>query len=396
MGESAVSVSSKRPNVRLIGLLGLGHMVVDMYQGALPALLPSLRVAHSLSYAAVGTLVLVTSITSSVIQPIFGYLVDRRATSWMLPVSVFLAGLGLSLVGIAPTYSMVVGLLVVMGIGVASFHPLAYKTAASVAGEKRATAISWFSVGGNAGNSFGPPVVASLLAIYGLRGSLGMLPAALLMAALMSLVLPRLSSSQVRIEKHAAGCPAPRTMYGAVALLILIVALRSWAQLGFMTFLPFYYVDYLSADQHSVGIALFVFLGGGVLGTLVGGPLADRWGARRFMQWGFLVAAPLGVLFLLSRGAVALLVLGLFGGVLISTFTITVVLGQSYLPGNTGLAAGLIVGFAIGTGGVAVTLLGWIADHFGLLIVLWIAAIMPLACFLAAIYLPVPREESHS
>ena len=170
-------------------------------------------------------------------------------------------------------------------------------------------------------------------------------------------------------------------MPGAILLLILVVALRSWAQLGFMTFLPFYYVDYLKADPHSVGMPLFVFLGAGVLGTVIGGPLADRWGTRRFMLRGFLLAGPLGMLFLLSKGPWALLWLGLFGGVLISTFTITVVLGQSYLPGNTGLASGLIVGFAIGTGGVAVTLLGWIADHFGLLVVLWIAALMPSGLF---------------
>jgi FSR family fosmidomycin resistance protein-like MFS transporter len=181
-------------------------------------------------------------------------------------------------------------------------------------------------------------------------------------------------------------------MPGAILWLILVVALRSWAQLGFTTFIPFYYVDYLKADPHSVGIPLFVFLGVGAIGTIIGGPLADRWGARRFMLWAFLAATPLGIFFLLTRGVVALVFLGLFGGVLVSTFTISVVLGQNYLPGNTGLASGLIVGFAIGTGGVAVTLLGWVADHFGLLVVMWIAALTPLACFAASTLLPPAKE----
>ncbi len=382
----------RRPNVKLLGFLSLGHLVVDINQGALPAILPFLKTAHGLSYAAVGALVLVTNLTSSVIQPVFGYLSDRQARAWMLPISVLLAGLGLSMVGIAPSYWTLMGLLVIMGLGVASFHPEGYKTASIVAGDRRATGISWFSVGGNAGNSFGPPIISALVAMYGLPGSMGMLLPAVIVAATFLLFLPQLSVPRGRLEALTAGKGRGRNMPGAIALLIFIVALRSWAQLGFTTFLPFYYVDYLKADPHSVGFPLFVFLGVGVIGTVVGGPLADRWGARRFMVWGFLAAAPLGVLFLLTRGAVSLLLLGLFGGVLISTFTISVVLGQYYLPGNTGLASGLIVGFAIGTGGLAVTLLGWIADHYGLPVVLWIAALMPLACFAAAVFLPVPRE----
>ncbi len=383
-----------RPNIRLIALLSLGHMVVDINQGALPAFLPFLKEVHSLSYAGVGTLVLVANLTSSVIQPVFGYFSDRQARRWMLPLSVLLSGLGMSLVGVASNYWLLLGLLIVMGLGVASFHPEGYGTAASVAGEKRATGISLFSVGGNAGNSFGPPILTALIAGYGLSGSLGLLLPTLIITGLLLLILPYLSIPRWMADTHSAAPRHRKSMPGAIVLLILVVALRSWAQLGFTTFIPFYYVEHLKADPHSVGIPLFVFLGAGAIGTVIGGPLADRWGARRFILYGFLFAAPLGVLFLLSRGALALVFLGLFGGVLISTFTISVVLGQYYLPGNTGLASGLIVGFAIGTGGLAVTLLGWIADHFGLLVVLWIAALMPLACFAAAAFLPLPRGEA--
>jgi FSR family fosmidomycin resistance protein-like MFS transporter len=394
--REAKPYTSSRPDVRLICLLSLGHMVVDINQGALPALLPFLKEAHSLSYAAIGTLVLVTNVTSSVIQPVFGFFSDRQARRWMLPLSVLLAGLGMSLAGVAHDYGSLLVLLVLMGIGVASFHPEAYRTAGSVAGAKRATAISWFSVGGNAGSSFGPPIMVALIAWFGLRGSLGLLLPAAAMAGLFLWALPHIRFAQSRAAKSQADVGERKSMPGAILLLILVVALRSWAQLGFTTFLPFYYVEYLRSDPHAVGLPLFVFLGVGVIGTVIGGPLADRWGARRFMMYGFLAASPLGALFLVTKGILALVFLGLFGGVLISTFTISVVLGQYYLPGNTGLASGLIVGFAIGTGGLAVTFLGWVADHYGLLVVLWIAALMPLACFAAAAFLPVPRTEGAS
>jgi FSR family fosmidomycin resistance protein-like MFS transporter len=388
--ESSPARTSGRPDVRLLAMLSLSHFMVDINQGALPALLPSLKDQHLLSYAAVGALVLVANLTSSVIQPIFGFLADRNAVAWMLPLSVLLAGLGLSLAGAAPNYWALLGLLVVMGIGVASFHPVGYKAASNVAGERRATALSWFSVGGNAGTSFGPPVITALIAAYGMTGSLGMLLPALLMAVLLVWTLPSMAAVPARLGRGCSEGKSRQNMPGAILLLILVVAIRSWAQLGFLTFIPFYYVDYLKADPQSVGIPLFVFLGAGAIGTVIGGPLADRWGTRRFMLWGFLASAPMAAGFLLTGGAVALVFLGLFGGILISTFAVTVVLGQSYLPSNAGLAAGIIVGFAIGTGGVAVALLGWIADQFGLLTVLWISALMPAAGCAAVAFLPEP------
>src|SRR5213078_252459 len=135
----------------------------------------------------------------------------------------------------------------------------------------------------------------------------------------------------------------------AMALLIFLVAIRSWAQLGFTTFVPFYYVDYLKADPRLVGPLLFVFLGTGIAG-----PLADRWGPRPFMRWVFLAAIPFGLLFLGARGVLAFVMLALYGAVLTSSFSVSVVLGQAYLPRNAGMASGLIVGFAIGAGGLGV------------------------------------------
>src|SRR2546427_3512717 len=112
------------------------------------------------------------------------------------------------------------------------------------------------------------------------------------------------------------------------------------------------------------------------------------------MAWGFVAAPAVGVLLLLPIGSpFAIVALGLFGAVLVSTFTVSVVLGQSYLPRNPGMASGLIVGFAIGTGGLGVTFLGWVADHWGLPSVLWICALMPLLGFVVALFLPRPRPE---
>ncbi len=138
VAEAALPHERVKPNARMLGLLAVGHLTVDSIQGAFPAILPTLRDAHGLSYEAAGAIILISNLTSSVIQPAFGYLSDRSARRWLLPWAVCLAGLGFALIGLAPTYWTVLALTVVAGIGIAAYHPEGYKTAASVAGDFKA------------------------------------------------------------------------------------------------------------------------------------------------------------------------------------------------------------------------------------------------------------------
>lgn len=389
---SATADARVRPNAKLIALLALGHLVVDVIQGSIPALLPALKSTYALSYAQAGTIVLVANVTSSIAQPVFGYLADQTARRWLLPSALLLAGVGLGLAGVAPGYGAILFLIVVMGLGVAAYHPEGYRAAASVAGDRRATALSWFSLGGNLGVALGPPFLTALLAGFGTAGSLGLLGPSLAATLLFVAALPVLNRAVVAGQasaRAARGVNMPRAM----ALLILVVTLRSWSTLGFATFVPFYYLDHLGADPREVGQVLFVFLGSGALGTVLAGPLADRWGARPFVRWVFLAALPFGILFLHASGVVAYVLLGLFGAVLTSSFSVSLVLGQAYLPRNSGMAAGLIVGLAMGAGGLGVAFLGGVADHYGVVSALWISALMPLAGFVAARFLPAPRER---
>jgi len=205
-------------------------------------------------------------------------------------------------------------------------------------------------------------------------------------------VLPRLSAPPPAAARARATASGARTMVGAMSLLILVVAIRSWTQLGFTTFLPFYWRDVLHGDPRLVGTLLAVFLGSGAIGTLAAGPVADRVGVRRCVVGVFLLAAPLATAFLfVSGGPLVFILLAVLGFVLVSTFTMSVVLGQAYLPRNPGMASGLIVGFAIGAGGLGASALGWVADHWGLTTALGISAAMPLAGFVAALFLPDPQ-----
>ncbi len=386
-----VPADQSKPNYRLLGLLALGHLVIDTNQGSLPALLPYLKAVLGLTYTATGVIVLMASVTSSLIQPLFGFLADKTSRRWLLPLSVFLSSVGIALSGVAPSYFALLALVMVSGFGVAAYHPEGYRTATQVAGDRKATGVSIFSTGGNIGIAAGPPVITLLLVSFGLPGTLGMLIPGLLVATLLMAVLPRLSRP---LPARARGATlAPKTMVGGMTLLILVVAIRSWTQLGFTTYMPFYYLEVLNGDPRMVGTLLAVFLGAGAAGTLVAGPISDRVGHRRYMVSVFFLTAPLAVAFLLVSGIWTFVLLAALGFVLVSTFTVSVVLGQAYMPRNLGMASGLIVGFAIGAGGVGATALGWVADHWGLAGALWISALTPVLGCAVSLTLPEPRSR---
>jgi FSR family fosmidomycin resistance protein-like MFS transporter len=390
----AQAAARARPNARLLGLLALGHLVVDTNQGALPALLPFLKASFGLSYTAAGTVLLVANVTSSVVQPVFGYLSDRMARRWLLPWALVLASAGVALVGWAPSYAGLLVLVVAGGLGVAAYHPEGYKTANLAAGDRKGTGLSLFSLGGNIGIALGPPAVTFLVPSFGLRGTLVLMVPGLLVAALIAAVLPTLVARAPGRPTSVAGLRsgAATEMRGAMALLIGVVTIRSWTQLGLVAYVPFYYVDILKMDARVVGPLLFAFLGAGAVGTLLCGPVADRVGHRRYITCTLAAVTPLLALFLWQAGGlVSTVCLTLAGFILVSSFSITVALGQSYLPRRLGMAAGLIVGLAIGTGGVGVAVLGWIADHFGLLASLRLVVVLPLAGFVIALFLPEPR-----
>ena len=188
---------------RPIHLLAAGHLCTDMTQGALPAMLPFLKDAHHLNYMLLGGLVFGTSVTSSVVQPLFGTLADRISQPWLMPVGLLLTGVGMSLVGVSPNYFTILLVVAICGLGVAAFHPEAARLANSTATAQKATAMSIFSFGGNAGFALGPLVMTGLLALYRLPGSLLLAAPCLLMALLLALQLPQIHAAEQRVPGQA-------------------------------------------------------------------------------------------------------------------------------------------------------------------------------------------------
>ena len=381
-------------NLKIILILSLSHLITDLTGSALPAMMPFLKNALQLNYTAVGAVIMVSNMTSSIIQPLFGYLSDKMEMKWLLPVSVILTYIGFSFLGLSSSLLVLFILVIVNGLGIAIYHPEGTKIMHFFTGSRVATGMSFFQVGGNLGMALGPLFVTYAIAWVGLSGTLSylLLGIPMLMILLLfskQLALPmRGERSDLQEKKGSSPSMAANKGWISMSLLVFAVSIRSWAHMGLITFVPFYYIHVLRGDAITAGRLVFVFLMGGVVGTLIGAAIADRIGHKLYFCLSMMFSVPLLFLFLEGSGIWVFIILFLVGLLLISSFSVTIVMGQRILRNRIGMASGLTVGFVIGMGGVGAGLLGMVADSWGVMTVLKLIAYMPAVGFIPALLIP--------
>jgi FSR family fosmidomycin resistance protein-like MFS transporter len=380
---------------RAMATLSATHMLTDVAQGSVPALLPFLITRDHLSYAAASALVLAATISSSVIQPLFGHVSDRRSLPWLMPLGPGLGGLGIALAGLAPSYGLTFAAIVLSGIGVAAFHPEGSRFANYVSGARRASGMSLFSVGGNVGFALGPVLITPLVLAFGLSGTAFVLIPTWLMAIVMVRELPRLTGFRPATLAPAGTADQHEDQWAPFTLLAGVIALRSFVYFGLVTFIPLYFVHVLHSSKALGNAALAAMLIGGAGGTLLGGPLADRFGRRTVLTGSMLLLPPLVLAFIASPPPLAIAFAALAGAATIATFAVTIVMGQELLPGRLGVSAGVTIGLSIGLGGVGAPLLGLLADADGLKAVFVAIALLPLGALvlIAALRGPGPASR---
>ena len=385
-----------KTNKKALAILSAGHLVTDINQGALPALLSYFKEALNLSYTTSGVILLSANLTSSIIQPVFGHLSDRRPIKWFLPFSPLIACLGMSITGFISSYSLLIICVIVSGIGIASFHPDGFKTAYLFTGERKATGMSIFAVGGNLGIAVGPILALILVTSLGLKGTLSLIAPGILITIVLLFNMSMLTAPvefAYKEGKDRVKTPLSKNQKIAFLLLISIATVRSWTQMGLITYIPFYYINYLKGNPLYAGKLVSTFLLSGVLGALVGAPLADRWGHKKFLLMTLILSIPLLLLFYYSSGLMAFVILGFAGLVLLSTFALTTVMAQVLLPQHLGIASGMMVGFTISAGGIGVTLLGAIADHWGVPMAIKAIFVLPFIAFGLSLLLTYPLKK---
>ncbi len=376
--------------------ISLGHFMNDCMQSVVPALFPIIEKSMNLNYTQVGWIAFTLNITSSIMQPFFGVLADKRPAPYLLPVAMIFSLLGMFGLAISTNFYFVLLSVLFIGFGSAIFHPEGSRVAYMAAGAKRGLAQSIYQVGGNAGQSMAPLFTAFIFTYTGQFGTIWFT----LLAAIGIVVLFSVSNwykGELKIIAPKKNHQAKKPLYInkeiviAISLLIFLVFARSWYGAGISNFFHFYLIDKFQLSIRSAQIYVFLFLLAGVIGTFFGGPLADRYGKRTILLFSMLGAAPFTLLVPHMPLSLVGPLLMIIGFILQSSFSVTVVYAQELIPGMIGLVSGLIVGLAFGMGALGAVILGVIGDKYDLQTIMLLCSALPL-CGLLTLLLPTDNR----
>lgn len=382
--------------IRVVGAAAFAHLLNDLIQAVLPAIFPMLKGDFDLSFGQIGVIALVYQITASLLQPWIGLYTDKRPLPWLLPAGMAVTFVGIGVLAMAHSYSMLLVAAAIVGVGSATFHPEASRVARMGSGGRFGTAQSTFQVGGNTGSAIGPLLAAAIVIPYGQSAIAWFL----LVAALAVFVLLRLTKwtvlhGQARLTRLAVtrGTGLPR---GRIVQAIAVVSVLMFAKFvyiaSFTNYFTFYLIQRFDVSVQQSQVYLFLFLGAIALGTFAGGPIGDRIGRKAVIWISFLGVAPFALALPhvgLAMTAVFAVIIGL---VMSSAFAALVVYAQEAVPGRVGMISGLMFGLMFGIGGIGAAALGELADARGIVWVYQVTAFLPLLGFATAL---LPLAKAH-
>jgi FSR family fosmidomycin resistance protein-like MFS transporter len=404
--EISVAPAAPRPAggagttvVAMLAALSFSHLLNDTIQSLLPAIYPLLKDAYHLSFVQIGLITFTNQCTASLLQPVVGLVTDRRPLPWSLAIGMSFTLCGLVLLAFAGSFVAILGAAVLIGLGSSVFHPEASRVAHMAAGGRHGFAQSIFQVGGNLGTSLGPLLAALIL----VRGEQVRVLWFSLIALLGIVVLARVGvwyrANLSRLKSKAQRTrPAHALSRRRVLLSLTILVALIFSKYFYLASMTSYYTFYLIAKFHlSVQHAqfmLFLFLFAVAAGTIIGGPLGDRFGRKRVIWASILGVAPFTLLLPFANLWQVALLTVVIGVILASAFPAIVVYAQELVPGKVGLVAGLFFGLAFGTAGIGSAVLGWVADLTSISFVFSLCSYLPLIGLLTGL-LPNLERPRH-
>jgi MFS transporter, FSR family, fosmidomycin resistance protein len=396
----ADSVAEKRRGVKTatLGVLmavSASHMLNDVMQSLAPALYPVFREKMALSFFQTGVITFVFQATASLLQPFIGLVTDRRPINALLPAGMAFTLIGLIGLAFADTYPLLLIAVALIGVGSAIFHPEASRVARAASGGRHGFAQSLFQVGGNFGQSTGPLLAAFVVVPFGQRSVLAFTAFALTAVVLLTGVSRWFAAHRAK-PKTSDAAPRqalPRALVRrtlAVLIIMLFSKVLYLASIG--SYYTFYLMQTFSVSLQTSQMMLFVFLAAVAAGTFLGGPIADRVGAK-FVIWGSILGVLPFTLLLPHLGLITTAICSIAIGLIISSaFSAIVVYAQELTPGNVGAVAGLFFGLSFGLGGIGAALLGFIADRTSLTFVYHVCAFLPAVGLLGGLLPSAPGK----
>ncbi len=391
--EAAPPLAGPRVTVlSILFSLSLSHGLNDTIQSLVPAIYPLVKAEFGLSFTQIGLITLTFYLTASLLQPLVGFLTDRRPQPFSLA-----AGMGISLAGLlvlSTAHSFVILLIAVclIGMGSAVFHPEASRVAYLASGGRTGFAQSIFQVGGNVGTALGPLLAALVITQRGQSRIAWFSVLALLGIVVLSKVgrwyREHLELLRPKSARHASATGktlSHRRVVASIAILLVLIFSKYFYLASINSYFTFYLIEKFHVSVQSAQLHLFLFLASVAAGTFLGGPLGDRIG-RKYVIWGSILGVAPFTLLLPHANLLWTTILTVpIGLILSSAFSAILVYAQELVPGKVGMVAGLFFGFAFGMGGIGSAVLGRLADHTSIIFVFQICAFLPLIGLLTAL-----------
>ncbi|OIO01730.1 MAG: MFS transporter [Desulfovibrionaceae bacterium CG1_02_65_16] len=372
-----------------LAVLSVAHLFNDWYMNFIQTLLPFFVLA-GMGVSRGAFLVSAFTTTSSLLQPIFGYLADRRGQRWIVYVGTVWMALLLGLLGVTTSYARLLALALLAGLGTAAFHPQAAAMVGTLAGARKGWHLAVFAAAGNVGWALTPLIVVPVVTAQGLGITPLFILPGVLAAMLLWVAAPRVAAATSATAEPFL--PALRSVWCELLKIVLVVSLRSLAYFGLIAFLPLH-MQARGINLTQSGRLLFLMLLSGAVGGMLGGSLSDRFGRKVVTIVSLALSTPLFLWFFHSSGPLSVALLCLAGAALLASFSVTVALAQELISRNAAIASGLTLGFGIGMGGLGVGLVGMFIERAGVDAAVSLLAWCPLAAGLLALLLR-PRAAS--
>jgi MFS transporter, FSR family, fosmidomycin resistance protein len=393
---------TRRTVVPILAAISFSHLLNDTIQSLLPAIYPILKSSYQLSFAQVGLMTLTLQLTASLLQPVVGIYTDRHHTPYSLVVGMGFSLIGLLLLAVAGRLGSLLLAAGLVGVGSSVFHPESSRVARMASGGRHGMAQSVFQVGGNVGSALGPLLAAFLVLPRGQISvawcSLVALVAMIVLYQVGGWYQQHRPASTIRAGASAAkdvGAPglSRNRILVSVAVLVALIFSKYFYLASLSSYYTFYLISKFHVSVRAAQIDLFIFLGSVAAGTILGGPIGDRFGRKLVIWVSILGVFPFTVLLPHANLFWTRILTVIIGLILASAFSAIVVYAQELVPGRVGMISGLFFGFAFGMGGLGAAVLGWLADATSIEFVYRICAYLPAIGVLTAFLPNVEHRE---
>ncbi len=372
-------------------LMMIAHLCDDLNQGALVAVIPFLVLHNGYSYAEVTALLLASNAASAIIQPLFGWLGDKKPRPWLMAAGIFLAGIGMAGVGVLPNYPLIMASAMLSGIGVAMFHPEGGRLGNLTAGEQKGKGMSIFAVGGKLGFTFGPLVATAAITLWGLPGTLiFIIPSTLCAAILLSQNKALLSYSNP--DKQSSDESLYQDNWVGFGFVMGAISCRSIMYYAFLSFIPLFLVYNLGQEEAFASSVISLFALVCAVGTIASGWAGQLLGAKKLIIVSYACVAIEVVIFAFNGSLIVALILIAFLALTCDiSYPSAVAMGQSFVPHHLGMASGLSFGVMVCIGGLMTPVFGLIGDYFGLQVVMLCVTAIALLGIIITLFIPKNR-----